>query len=165
MYKFVMCAIMIISTTFMGNSFSQRLSNRRKCLCEVIESVSRMKSLITFSGLDIQKVVADSFKNTCMSGLFTESKFDTDDFSLWWRGAVNSIDKSTGINKEDKELLRSLGDGLGVTDIAGQLAHLELYSQLFSQRLSSAKDSEKEKGRLYRVLGFSLGCAVTLVVM
>ncbi len=165
MFKSILSVILIVASTFMGNSYSERLSGRRKCLSEVIEAISRMKAMISFSGYDIQKVVPDSFQNTALSTYFADNRDDAEDFSLWWSNAVESVDRSVGINKEDRELLHSLGKGLGLTDITGQMAHLELYSELFTQRLTSAKESEKEKGRLYRVLGFSLGCAVALVVM
>lgn len=165
MFKLALSVILIVSATFMGNSFSERLINRRKCLSEVIEAICRIKSMITFSGYDIQKVIHDSFKNTVLSTYFSDNTGDVEDFCMWWNNAVKSVGKSVGINKEDKALLYGLGKGLGVTDITGQLAHLELYNELFTQRLNSAKESEKEKGRLYRVLGFSLGCAVTLVVV
>ncbi len=165
MFKFIMCFLLIISATLIGNSFSQRISNRIKCLSEVMEAISRMKSLISFSGLNIQKVVQDGFENTYFEKLFSYKAVETDDFYEWWNNALDHIDKSTGINKEDKDLLHNFGNGLGITDTEGQLTHLELYKELFSRRLNNAKESQREKGKLYRVLGFSLGCAVTLVIL
>ncbi len=165
MFKFIMCLLLVISSSFIGNSYSQRISNRIKSLSDIIEAISRMKSFISFASMNIHKVVQDSFKNTCFAKIFTKNENEAEDFFVWWSTALNSIEKSTGINKEDKELLRNFGNGLGRTDIEGQLAHLELYNELFTQRLISAKDAQREKGRLYRVLGFSLGCAVTLVIL
>ncbi|MBQ4568901.1 MAG: stage III sporulation protein AB [Ruminococcus sp.] len=165
MFKLIMCFMVVISATLIGNSYSQRISNRVKCLNDVIEAISRMRALISFSGMNIQNVVIDSFKNTSLAKLFLSKEDEAEDFYVWWSSSLDCIEKSMGINKEDKELLLKFGRGLGKTDTEGQLEHLELYKELFIQRLNSAKDAQKEKGRLYRVLGFSLGCAVTLVLL
>lgn len=165
MIKILLCILIVITATLTGNSFSQRLTNRSKSLREILAAINTMKSLITFSGMDINQVVIDSFGKTALGNNFLLRQNEDENFNTRWRNTVSAIDKTSGLNKDDKSLLLSMGEGLGVTDITGQLAHLDLYAQLFAQCLSSAQEIEKEKGKLYRVLGFSLGCAVLLVVM
>ena len=79
--------------------------------------------------------------------------------------SVSNINARFALTKSDKELLLQFGTKLGDSDIQGQVAHTELYAELFSERLSSVKEQENSKTKLYRILGFSLGCAISLIIV
>lgn len=78
---------------------------------------------------------------------------------------VKNISKEFALTEADKKLLTEFGSKLGDTDVSGQIAHTELYAQLFRERLTELKEQEISKTKLYRVLGFSFGCAISLLIV
>lgn len=64
-----------------------------------------------------------------------------------------------------RQLLLEFADGCGHTDLAGQQAHMEYYRTLLAAQEEESRRLWQEKGRMYRVLGFSAGVAAALLLM
>ncbi len=164
MLKLFLCFIVIISSTFLGNWFSLKLSRRCSDLFKIIEAINKIKTYIVFGGYEIRTVVEMSFNSKVNFSVFTSDVFE-DDFNCWWNNCVKSLSKTTALNIEDRDLLMCFGANLGVTDIEGQISNCDLYIKIFEERLNDAKSMEKKNIKLYRTLGFSLGCTVSLIVL
>ncbi len=165
MTEIIMGALLVVCATLLGNSFAQKLINRKNSLQGIIEAIEKMKTYISFSSMEITQVVSESFKNISGFDAFVTLPSDDVSFSAWWRTSVNNLGAHLGLDKEDKTLLLKFSDGIGASDIKGQISHLDLYTELFTERLKQAKEHVSSKSRLYRILGFSMGCAVTLIVV
>ena len=165
MYKLLLSLVLIISGGFIGNSFSQKLINRRKTLSSLVNAISRIKTLICFGGMEITEIVE---KTLCTNEfpLINYQYLDADsNYDKAFETSVSNINARFALTKSDKELLLQFGSKLGDSDIQGQVAHTELYAELFSEKLSSVKEQEDSKTKLYRILGFSLGCAISLIIV
>lgn len=165
MVKALLCIIVILSSTLVGNWFSVRTSRRRRNIFVLIEAIDKMKNYISFGGYEIRSVIKSSFSSTEGFEILAIDDSTEEDLQLWWSERVNSLRETTALNSEDIELLFKFGKNLGITDVEGQIANCELYVSLFSKRLKSAENAEYKNFRLYRILGFSLGCVVTLMVL
>ncbi len=165
MIKIFLCAVIVLSTTFLSNSYAQRLHNRAQNLSALIEIISKIKTLITFSCDDICNVITKSFEGYKSFCMFSDFNTEKDSFTGTWNEKVRTIEKSSGLMKSDKDILVRFGAGLGTTDTEGQLAHLQMFSELFEHQLMDARNNVSTKCRLYRILGFSLGCALILVIV
>ena len=64
-----------------------------------------------------------------------------------------------------RQLLLEFADGCGHTDLAGQQAHIAYYRTLLAAQEEETRRLWQEKGRMYRVLGFTAGVAVALLLM
>ncbi|MBE6737202.1 MAG: hypothetical protein E7566_00900 [Ruminococcaceae bacterium] len=164
MLRIFMCIVLVVSSTFLGNWFSLKLLRRCEDLFSIIESIQKIKTYINFGGYEICRVIALSFVSKEKFKAFTETE-ENENFLMWWEKCVTYISKTTALNKSDLELLNQFGENLGVTDIEGQISNCELYTKLFEERLNEAKLMENKNVRLYRILGFSLGCTVGLIVL
>lgn len=82
-----------------------------------------------------------------------------------WQKALMLVPRSMGLSREDVRLLADFGQGLGTTDVEGQLAHCELYKTMFSSRLRQAREEKEKKVKLYRMLGLFSGVAVSLLIL
>ena len=165
MIKLIFSLVLITVSSLIGNSFSVRLSTRRKTLFSINNAIGRIKTLICFGGMDIYRVCQECFCSAEFP-LFERETFSSNkEYDKVFEDNVNRISRSFSLTKDDKELLSQFGSNLGTTDITGQIAHTELYAQLFSERLDMVKSEELKKSKLYRVLGFSLGCAVSLLIV
>lgn len=165
MLKLSMCLVIVCCSTMVGNWYSLRLKCRRKSLLVLIEAISRMKSHFVFSGYDINRIVSESFSGCKNFEGFCDFENDSDEFHKCWEQKVSLIPADAGLSAEDKRLLIRFSEVLGITDIEGQISNCDFYIDVFSQRLKSAETNEEKNSRLYKILGFSLGCIVTLVVL
>ena len=82
-----------------------------------------------------------------------------------WKNAVADISDGYALKHEDKQLLCSFGEKLGITDVEGQLKHIELYKGLANAHLDDSKNEIKQKSRLYKTMGFFVGTAAALVII
>lgn len=62
-------------------------------------------------------------------------------------------------------MLLDLGKGLGISDLGGQLSHLKLNGELTKLRLEEARECKVKKGKLYQMLGLSLGITTALLFL
>lgn len=101
---------------------------------------------------DSEKQYTVRTKNTTVSFLKMEN-------------AVANISDGYALKHEDKQLLCSFGEKLGITDVEGQLKHIELYKGLANAHLDDSKNEIKQKSRLYKTMGFFVGTAAALVII
>lgn len=62
-------------------------------------------------------------------------------------------------------MICDFGEGLGVTDIEGQVHHCIQYERLAAEKLSAAKEEAQTKGRLYITLGVCGGAIIALLMV
>lgn len=165
MIKLFLSLVLIIVSSLIGNSFSAKLTTRRKTLFSIHKAINRTKTLICFGGMDIYRVVEECFCTPDFPLMERDLFSDKSDYENAFEQSVSKINRSFSLTESDKELLNQFGSNLGTTDVTGQLAHTELYAQLFAERLNYVKSEESSKSKLYRVLGFSLGCAISLLIV
>ena len=164
MLKFLLFVVLMLSSTFLGYWFALRLSRRSSDLLALTESLEKIKTHISFGSFEIARVICESFQNAENFEVFTDTT-GSNDFYMWWKKCVSALSMCTALNKEDKRLLYRFGENLGVTDTEGQLSHCDLYIKLFNVQLKKAREAEEKNTKLYKILGFSLGCTIVLIIM
>ena len=80
-----------------------------------------------------------------------------------FQDAVDELPKEYGLTQEDLQLLKEFGQGLGTSDIEGQLAHCALHTELMNTYLENAREEKKKKAKLYVMLGLLSGIAAALL--
>ena len=83
------------------------------------------------------------------------------DFHTAWRQGVKEQGEASGLTAADRELLVHFGDGLGRTDVEGQLTNCRLYAE----RLEEARRDAATKSRLYVTLGVTGGIGLALLLL
>ena len=69
------------------------------------------------------------------------------------------------LNHEDKALIAGFLNGLGSSDVEGQLAHCNLYQVRIENNLREAENRKNSLSRLYLSLGVLAGIAVAIVCL
>ncbi len=164
MIKLILSLSLIVSSTLVGNSFSSKLKSRSKSLTSILSSLIRLKTLLCFGSFDTSRLLEECFCSEDFMLMDKENIPDSDFSSEAIERCVRKIHKSFSLSDSDKELLRNFIRGLGSTDVSGQVAHTELYINLFTERLQESKTKESHKSGLYRIMGFSLGSAISLLM-
>ena len=82
------------------------------------------------------------------------------------RGAWNEAVCDFGeLDPGDREILLSVGNSLGGSDIAGQLSMLELSGELLAVRQREAAETSSRKGAVYRSVGLLAGLGLAIIVI
>lgn len=82
-----------------------------------------------------------------------------------WSLAVQKEGGMCGFTVPDRELLLHFGQGLGKSDIEGQLSHCESFHRLLEDRLQAARSDVSVKGKLYMTFGVAGGLSVALLML
>jgi hypothetical protein len=70
-----------------------------------------------------------------------------------------------GFLPDDRALYTAFLEGLGGTDLSGQMAHCARYASLMEAQLELARRAEAEKAKLYRMLGLCGGLSVIIFLI
>ena len=93
--------------------------------------------------------------------LFVSNEYS---FSEGWNKAL-SADSNLTSEKEDIELISSIGDFLGKNELEGQLASIAYLKSILNDRCISAENVYLVKGKLYRNLGVLSGALIVIMLM
>ncbi len=79
-----------------------------------------------------------------------------------WSDAVYA---DASVPKGAKEILCSLGEVLGTTDISGQLSAIALHSSRLQRAASESRERYRRQGKLYRALGILGGAMIAVLLL
>ncbi|WP_284679190.1 stage III sporulation protein SpoIIIAB [Aceticella autotrophica] len=169
MIKIIGMIMILISSTLIGYIISLRYSLRRWTLKCLISSLNMLKTEISYSKTPLSEAfekiseVSDSsirflFSNTAkilnLNEGYTAGEALEISLSKW---------KDNNFNKDDIEIIKSLGYGLGNSDGYNQENNLELALELLKKQLADAEELGKKNERLYRNLGFLIGVVIVIL--
>lgn len=147
------------------------MSDRLKLHVEFFEElctlISQLKIKIRFSSDTLLQLLYDTADLPLLKEQIScsiEYMEQGESFVYAWSTASDKIGEKYRLDKDDVQIIKQLGQGMGVSDTQGQLTHLELYLQLVEERLLKARENARTKTKMYRLLGFlgGLACAVLL---
>lgn len=157
--KLIGALLLLLSATVFGFYLSNRLRLRRDFMLAFAAFLTNLETNIRYTPDNIITLVKRSAPNYLSDVFCTESQI----FSEYWAESVEKIPKSYGLKADDYALLSEFGKLLGTTDIEGQLKHIELYKTLFNNSLDNSNIEYKNKGKLYRLLGFFCGAVLSIM--
>lgn len=82
-----------------------------------------------------------------------------------WEKSMQEQECKAMLKKEDVSLLSAFGQGLGASDIEGQISHCKLYFSMLDEKYQNAKEEFEKKGKLYFMLGVLSGIGIALVLV
>ena len=139
--------------------------NRVKSIEEIMLMIQIISTEIKYCKTPLNEIVN---KLSCNND-FTHLKFiskcenllESQTFPSAWKRSV----KESELHEADKQLLVSLGNNLGTSDIEGQLSNCELHKELFENNYMCAKEKCSKFGKLYTSLGLFGGVLVAVVII
>ena len=165
--KFLILALLLIITSWLGIILSKRYSNRVKELKQIKTGLNIIENKMKFTYEPIPEIFKEvSLKLTgSISDIFKtsyESMNNIDAGKAW----ETSIDVANcNLNKEDKDVIKGLGKLLGKTDVDGQISQLNLITEFLNTQIEQA-EAEREKGeKLYKKLGVISGLMIVIALI
>lgn len=86
-----------------------------------------------------------------------------EDWRAGFRDGVERELVGQGLTAADRALIIGWGEGLGSTDVTGQLEHCRQFGERLAAQAAGARQQAAVKGRLYTSLGVAGGLVATLL--
>ena len=162
------CLMIVLTGAAVGYLQSKRLTARTLFFEEYQKFLSELTLQIRYDSSSLERILekfSDYRRLAPVLRICSEKIQEGNSFFESWRQGVGKLSKDNGLLKGDIELLLDLGKGLGISDLEGQLSHLKLNSELTKLRLEEARECKVKKGKLYQMLGLSLGITTALLFL
>ena len=162
------CLMIVLTGAAVGYLQSKRLTARTLFIEEYQKFLSELTLQIRYDSSSLERILekfSDYRRLAPVLRICREKIQEGNSFFESWCQGVGKLSKDNGLLKGDIELLLDLGKGLGISDLEGQLSHLKLNSELTKLRLEEARECKVKKGKLYQMLGLSLGITTALLFL
>lgn len=82
-----------------------------------------------------------------------------------WDQSITVLQRGRKLPADAARIMREFGAGLGATDIQGQLNHMALYRTQGQEKRMVALETQRNKSRMYVVLGATMGLGLDLLLI
>lgn len=167
--KYILMFFILGTFIIIGNLYSRKYDNRLKELEEIDLILNIFKAKVKFTCLGIKEIFEEIYRNNKdeVGKIFklASINLDEDDSQIAWERALKESKEILNFNKEDIEVINTLGKMLGNTDIEGQVSQIELTKQLLKKQIEDAKTEKSKNSKLYKTLGASIGLAIVIILI
>lgn len=162
--RIVLAIFFIIAGTAAGLYRSAELKKREILLAELLRLLEKMSAQIRYRALPLGDLFTEL--DSAGGGKFINKVAEYANNGVNRRGAWNEAVCDFGeLDPGDREILLSVGNSLGGSDIAGQLSMLELSGELLAVRQREAAETSSRKGAVYRSVGLLAGLGLAIIVI
>ena len=155
MLRLIPALIITAASILIGCGLSLRLSRRSAVLNDYIALLDTAADRINYTAGSLADVFSDNFAGY----VFDPSQPFCDQWERMTAACADVLDR------EDREVLIDFARGIGCSDIPSELNHIRLYQGLLRERLDDARLNCAKKSALYRILPFSIGLAITILIL
>ncbi len=169
MIKLLGCMMMVGASVFIGLNYIRNLRVRVNGLRAMIEFLSTVRIKISYELSALPELIRELREKSSypVSDFLDECIIHLDggsDLKDAWRLAVNKFSKQMNLSKSDISILNEFSAGLGDSDLSGQIANIQLYTEMLEKNLLESENILKEKSKV--TLSCSLfGSLIILVLL
>lgn len=143
------------ASILIGCYLSSRLTRRRALLSDYIALLDEAANRLSCTGMSLAAVFSENF-----SGFAFDPSVA---FAPQWERMADQYRDVLG--EDDRRVLRDFAKELGNGDLEAQLNRIRLYQQMLKGRLADADHACEKKGSLCRILPFSIGLVITIIML
>ena len=81
-----------------------------------------------------------------------------------WNEAVLEERFYLNLKGEDINLILSLGNMLGKTDVEGQMSEINQFCSLINEQIAIAEEEKNKNSKMYKSLGTIIGLAIVIIL-
>jgi len=145
--------------TVAGLYFSFRLKMRVDSLRELTQVLREMAMLIRHRALPVKDLFSEMsrYEFVAQAGSSVGA-----DFRAGWLKAADSLAE---LSENERAVVKSVGMALGTSDVAGQIAMLEVNAGLLAGFAVESNEQYLKKGKLYRTCGVLAGLFLAVLII
>ena len=168
--RYIFFIMILGSCTSIGFLLSSRYSNRVEELKSLSNFINIMQNKIKFTRKPLQEIFYDLSKlddNTNIKNIFfnLNQKLDNKKLSEVWNDVVLEEKKYLSLKEDDINLLKTLGNTLGKSDVDGQMSGINLFTELLKVQLQKAEKEKEKSSKMYKSLGAIVGIVIVIILI
>ena len=144
-----------------------KYTNRYKELKECKIALSILQTQIEYTMKPIPEIFKDIAKKIKppISKLFQNAAkhMENQNAQTAWEQSLEEV--GTNLKKEDKNIMKDLGNLLGKTDIEGQIKEITLVNQFLDTQIQEAILEKNKNEKLYKTLGVVTGLTLVIILL
>lgn len=165
--KCVILLLIIMTSSIIGNLYSQKFVKRVKELQEIKSALNMFRTKIKYTYEPIPDIFQEiGTKFSCnVSNIFIKASEQMNELSAGeaWKSSIDIV--YSNLTKEDKDVLKSLGKMLGKTDSEGQLNEIEVTETFLDLQIEKAEHDRRKNEKLYKTLGVVAGFGFVIILI
>ena len=167
--RYVFLISILAGSTSIGFLLSRGYSDRLKELNDLSNLINILKNKIKFTHKPLGEIleeISSIRKDTKISQKFSKTgqKLENKKVEEAWNEAISEEKFYLNLRSDDIELMRTLGNVLGKTDIEGQMSEISQFSNLLKTQIKNAENEKNKNSKMYKSLGTIIGLAIVIIL-
>ena len=152
---------------WLGFSFSDRLKIRSIFLTQFISALLSAETEICFCASNLRIIFKRLSKEPQLYGFFGDCLGNMDQMGIRkaWERASENIKERACLKDKDTEIIRQLGNELGMSDVQGQKEAIERICSLLKINETEARDEYIRLSGVYRKCGVLTAVFAVLILI
>lgn len=167
--RYIFLISILAGSTSIGFLLSKRYSDRLKELNDISSLVNILKNKIKFTHKPLGEILEEIStikKDTKILEIFSKTGEKLEDRKIEeaWNEAISEEKFYLNLRNEDIQLMRTLGNVLGKTDVEGQMSEINQFDNLLKIQIKNAEDEKNKNSKMYKSLGTIIGLAIVIIL-
>ncbi len=170
MFKFLISLIIVGCSSAIGIIYANSYIDRTKLLACMLSTMQILETEIIYGSTPLpdilSKIAQKSRREIANIFLGTKKILDKNRGLLFyeaWQEAVNLNIKDTSFDKDDIDLLLTIGKNLGISDSNDQAKHISLIKEEIRRNYELAIIEQNKNVKLCRSFGFLIGITIVII--
>lgn len=163
-WKLAGCLLTLLAFSGAGYHLAHRREEKRKQLLECKSLLVFLRDSLRYGHESLPEVflqMSEKKKNTPFSGFYkrvaVRIRSGQDTLAELWKKEVDRLSKESGMSVEDLDAFADLGNYLGGMDLAAQYDRILFCIGRLEEQIEIVREENRQKVRLYRLLGVMSG--------
>lgn len=167
--RYLFLVLILSCSTSIGFLLSKRFADRLNELNTISNLTNTLQNKIRFTRMPLKEIfeeLAEYQDNLEISDLFRKiaKKMEKMKTSDAWVDAIDEKKLCFNLSLKDLNLIKTLGNTLGKTDIDGQMSEIEQFNTLLKIQIKEAEHEKNKNEKMYRSLGTIVGLAIVILL-
>ena len=172
LFKFIYSIVIVGCSSLLGFIFANTYVERAKLLNSLLATLQMLETEIVYGATplpDIMRKIGNKSKKEIGDIFLSAADLlncnSGQTFDEIWYSAVTQEAGHICLNREDIDLLLSLGKNLGISNCEDQMKHIRLIREEFKRHYELALIEQNKNTKLFKNLGFLLGMTIVIIVL
>lgn len=167
--RYFILAFILICSTSIGYLIAKKFTDRLNELVQFSNLINILQNKIKFTKKPLAEIFEELSKIGEKNGvteifLETSKKLKIEKLNTAWEKAILKKAKKLDFNKEDIDIIKTLGQVLGKSDVEGQISELNQILTLISSQIKNAEIERNKNVKMYRSLGTIIGILIVIIL-
>ncbi len=167
--RYIFLLLIIIGSTSIGFLLAKRYYSRIQELKKFLNLINIFQNKMKFTHKPLKDIMEETAKISNedeISDIFLSAsvKLKEKPLEMAWKESIDEKTFLLNLKKEDIDLIKSLSNLLGKTDIDGQMSEIEQFKILLNSNIKNAEEEKEKNAKMYKSLGTIIGLAIVIIL-